>query len=312
MKFMEPIRIELPLGIMFRTVNCYLIPGEQLTLVDCGFDSEESWDVFQKKIKELGYGVNDIEQILITHEHLDHIGLLPRIMEFSKATVQAPKMIEGWFARPDEMKATALSFIKRLYSKVGIPEGIQKKGLKFSDRIHSYPAIEDLGRFEFFAEGDLVQIGNADWEVLNTPGHCPTQFVFLQKEEKQIFGSDMLLPIAPVPIIYEDPDQPGTVNRALKDLLASYERLKALDLRTVYPGHGPIFSDANAMIAKQLARIQTRKSECQELYRSGLTTVYEIHQKMYPDHQLPPNFSGIHMILGYLDLLREEGESITD
>lgn len=305
---MEPIRIELPLGIMFRSVNCYLIPGEQLTLVDCGFDSAESWDVFQKKIKEHGYAVNDIEQILITHEHPDHIGLLPKIMEHSEAIVKAPKMIEGWFSRPEEMKTAGLYFIKKLYSTLGLPEEIQKKGLAFLEQARSYPNIENLDRFEFFAEGDIVQIGHADWEVLNTPGHCPTQFVFLQKEEKRIFGSDMLLPIAPMPIVSEDPDRPGKANRALKDMLTSYERLKTLGLQTVYPGHGPVFSDANSMIDQQMARIQMRKAECLELYRSGLRAVYDIHQKMYPDHRLPPNFSGIHMILGYLDLLREEGK----
>ena len=305
---MEPIRIELPLGIMFRSVNCFLIPGEQLTLVDCGFDSAENWIIFRKKIEEHGYAIKDIEQILITHEHRDHIGLLPKILDHSDAKVKAPKMIEGWFSRPEEMNAAGLSFIKKMYSRLGLPEEVQKKGLTFLERIGSFPKIEDVDRFEFFAEGDLVQIGNADWEVLNTPGHCPTQHVFLQKEKRQIFGSDMLLPIAPMPIVSEDPDRSGKANRALKDLLTSYERLKTFGLQIVYPGHGPVFSGANSMIDQQLARIQIRKAECLELYRSGLTTIYEIHQKMYPDHRLPPNFSGIHMILGYLDLLREEGE----
>lgn len=48
-EIIEPIQIELSLGIMFQFVNCYLIPGEQLTLIDCGLDSDENWIDFQKK-----------------------------------------------------------------------------------------------------------------------------------------------------------------------------------------------------------------------------------------------------------------------
>ena len=51
-QLIEPIQIDLSLGIMFQTVNCYLIPGEQLTLIDCGLDSEENWMDFQKKNKK--------------------------------------------------------------------------------------------------------------------------------------------------------------------------------------------------------------------------------------------------------------------
>ena len=93
----EPIRIELPLGIMFQTVNCYLIPGEQLTLIDCGLYSEENWLFFQERINAHGFQVSDIEQVIITHEHRDHIGLLPEIMTHSEAIIRVPKVIEGWF-----------------------------------------------------------------------------------------------------------------------------------------------------------------------------------------------------------------------
>jgi glyoxylase-like metal-dependent hydrolase (beta-lactamase superfamily II) len=107
--------------------------------------------------------------------------------------------------------------------------------------------------------------------------------VFLQKEEKRLVSGDMLLPVAPMPIAYDDPSQPGQPIRALSQLLQSFERLRAFEIQTVYPGHGKVFSDANAMIDKQLARIKMRKQ------------------------MMPPDFSGMHMVLGYLDLLEEEG-----
>ncbi len=303
----EPIRIELSLGVMFPSVNCYLVPGAPLTLVDCGVNTVENWTLLQQKIAEHGYKVSDIEQVLITHEHQDHIGLLPQIMEHSKAIIRAPKAIEGWFRRPEEMQAALYTFQEKLYSQVGFPKEMAENIKHWVAQMGTATRVKDLSRFEFFEEGEYIEMGHTQWEALNTPGHCPSQFVFLQAAEKRMFSSDMLLPIAPMPIVSEDPTQAGQTNRALKDLLVSFARLQTLNLQTIYPGHGPIFSDANAVIERQLARIEMRKMECLKWYQAGYTTVYAIHQKMYPYHQVPPNFSGLHMIIGYLDLLRAEG-----
>jgi len=303
---MEPIQIELPLGIMFKTVNCYLLPGEQLTLIDCGMDIGDSWEIFQTKLHENGFELKDIEKVILTHEHIDHVGMLPKILAHTNATIKAPLSIKRWFSHPEEMTQNMKAFAKKLYRSIGLSEEIVNAGGQFIEAINIRPVIEDLSRFEFFEAGDFLKMGHTQWEVLNTPGHCPTQFIFVQKEEKRVFSSDMLLPIAPMPIVTQDPNNPKQVNRALKDLLDSFARLRKIDFQKIYPGHGPIFSNANTVIDQQIARIQMRKVACLECYQSGHQTVYEIHQMMYPKHSLPPNFSGIHMIIGYLDLLKEE------
>ena len=306
----EPIRIEIPLGIMFQTVNCYLIPGEQLTLIDCGLYSEENWKFFQEKINALGYIVKDIEQVIITHEHRDHIGMLPEIMEDSDAVIRGPKSIEGWFSQPAKMKKLQGEFNAKLFSSLGFPkEQFELVGQFFKGETMGRK-INAMDRFHFYKEGDVLKIGKEDWEVLNTPGHCPNQFVFLQKEQKRIFGSDMLLPIAPMPIIVEDENHPGQPTKSLHQLLKSFERLQKYNIETVYPGHGPEFKDANAIIEKQLARIKMRKEECYDAIKNGFSTPFKINRKMYPYQNMPPDFSGMFMVLGYVDLLESEGRII--
>lgn len=302
----EPIRIEIPLGIMFQTVNCYLIPGEQLTLIDCGLHSAENWKLFQEKINTHGFKISDIEQVIITHEHRDHIGLLPEIMAHSDAIVRAPKAIEGWFARPAEMKKKQAGFSEQLFKSLGFPKEQLAKVFQFFEADIMVEKIEEMNRFHFYQEGEKLRIGEEDWEILNTPGHCPNQFVFLQKEQKRIFGSDMLLPIAPMPIIVEDVNNEGQPTPSLHDLLASFQRLLKYNIQTIYPGHGNVFVDANAMIEKQLARIEMRKEECFEVIKNGFSTPYQINRKMYPYQNMPPDFSGMFMVLGYVDLLIEE------
>jgi len=303
----EPIQIELSLGIMFPSVNCFLIPGEELTLIDCGLHSKENWKRLQDRLEEHGYKVKDIEQVIITHEHRDHIGLLPEIIANSNAIIRIPKSIEKWIVQPEQMKTQLGTFNKKLFGSLGFPEKVLDQVFQFIDIVELGKKIEPTDRLHFFKEGDYLRFGNTDWEVLNTPGHSPTQYVFLQKEQRRIFGSDMLLPIAPMPIIMEDANRKGEPTRSLNALLNSFQRLKQFDIQTVYPGHGPIFSNANAVIDKQLSRIQMRKEECFEAVKEGHLTPYQINRKMYPYQSIPPDFSGMYMVLGYIDLLQQEG-----
>ncbi|MEL7220998.1 MAG: MBL fold metallo-hydrolase [Bacteroidota bacterium] len=300
-------RIELPLGIMFPTVNCYIIPGAQLTLIDCGFRTEEAWDVFQLKLKELGYQVADIEQVIITHEHEDHIGLLSLILAHSDAVIRAPKMIEEWFKQPHVINKRYQEFTKNIISTLGLPKEKLQQSYQYLEYAKAVDPVSEMNRFEFYEAGDTLRFGERDWEVLSTPGHCLSQMVFHQQEENWLLGSDMLLPITPMPIIEPVPDQPGKSTRALKLLLHSFDRLKTFDIQLVYPGHGPAFPNANEVIDRQLTRIQMRKEECFDKIVAGAATPFEICQQMYPHQIIPPDFSGLMMILGYTDLLEEEG-----
>ena len=305
-KRIEPIKIELPLGIMFKSVNCYLIPGKILTLIDCGFSTKGNWEIFQNKIEEHGYQVGDIEQVLVTHEHRDHIGLLSEILAHTKAIVRAPKAIQNYLETPVIVKEQLGQFTKLLFQSVGFPKDQLQQVFQFWEMIKINQKVEAIDRIQYFEEGDHLFFADTIWEVLCTPGHCLSQTVFIQKEEKRIISSDMLLPIAPMPIIMEDPDRPGQATKALVQLLQSYDRLKAYEFDTVYPGHGPVFRNANAVIELQLARIQLRKEECYDCIKDGLLTPYQINRKMYPYQQMPPDFSGLYMVLGYIDLLIEE------
>ncbi|MDW3647332.1 MAG: MBL fold metallo-hydrolase [Bacteroidia bacterium] len=303
----KPIRIELALGIMFQHVNCYLMPGDALSLIDCGLYTQENWFLLQEELKQHGYQISDLEQVIITHEHRDHIGMLPEIMANSGAEILAPKAIKAWFEKPIDMNREEVRFNKRLLAKLGFPEEVLSNAHKFFDQREISRPIEEVSRIQYFEEGDRLQLGNTEWEILHTPGHSPTQYIFLEEGAERVFGSDMLLPIAPMPIPVEGKGEDDPESGALASLLKSYERIKAFDIGEVFPGHGPIFSGANGTIDRQLARIQMRKEECYEAIKSGFTTPYQINRKMYPYQETPPDFSGLYMVLGYLQLLQLEG-----
>ena len=81
------IRIEIPIPFPIRSVNAYFIPDSNPTLIDAGFRSEKGLDAVELAIKKAGYRLTDIKRILLTHGHLDHIGLAGKIAAMSGTEV---------------------------------------------------------------------------------------------------------------------------------------------------------------------------------------------------------------------------------
>ena len=70
-------------------VNCYLIEDEPLTLVDTGPNSGTSLDELETGLAELGHRIEDLELIVLTHQHMDHLGLVEILARRSGARVAA-------------------------------------------------------------------------------------------------------------------------------------------------------------------------------------------------------------------------------
>ena len=65
-------KIELPIPFPLKTMNVYFIDEAPRTLVDAGIKTEASFDTLKKGLETIGYGLDSIERILITHGHIDH------------------------------------------------------------------------------------------------------------------------------------------------------------------------------------------------------------------------------------------------
>ena len=69
-------RLQLPTPFLVGRVNCYLIDDEPLTLIDTGPNSGTSLDELERALAQHGRSVEDLGLIVITHQHMDHLGLL--------------------------------------------------------------------------------------------------------------------------------------------------------------------------------------------------------------------------------------------
>ena len=82
-------RLQIPTPFAVGRVNCYLIEDEPLTLVDTGPNSGKALDQLERQLVRAGHSIEDLELIVITHQHIDHLGLVEIVAEHSGAEVAA-------------------------------------------------------------------------------------------------------------------------------------------------------------------------------------------------------------------------------
>src|SRR5579863_9939337 len=84
MATIEAIPIPLP---HVGSVNAWLLRGDPLTLLDTGPYSDSALDALERGLKACGVTVADIELVIGTHHHHDHVGLAATIRRRSGARI---------------------------------------------------------------------------------------------------------------------------------------------------------------------------------------------------------------------------------
>lgn len=304
---MEPIRIELPAGWSMGSVNAYLFTQPEVVLVDTGERTEASWEALVDGLAAHGVAPRDISRIVITHPHVDHFGQARRILDESDATVWIFEQGAPWLLPSSSLWEARANFYRDYFlPRSGLSPEARRLIVRGNEELRSMAVTVPADRIVTFRAGGELRMGGMAWRIIYTPGHASTQTVFYQPETRQLLSADMLLAVVPAPMVEHPP--PGKQRRepALPLFMRSLDMLAALEIDTVYPGHGRPFGDHRRVIARQRERIETRKAECLALIGDGRSTIPELLEIMYA-HQPPVGrIAGLWMLVGYLDLLLAE------
>jgi glyoxylase-like metal-dependent hydrolase (beta-lactamase superfamily II) len=100
-------------------------------------------------------------------------------------------------------------------------------------------------------DGQILPLGEADWQVVGTPGHTPGHLSLWQPDERLLVVGDALsnYDVGWVNLALDGPDATSTA-------LASVHRLADLAPRVILPAHGPIPVDSGAALATAIRRAQ--------------------------------------------------------
>ena len=117
--------LPIPTPFAVGRVNCYLIEDDPLTLVDTGPNSGKALDELERALAARGHAIEDLELIVVTHQHIDHIGLVEILARRSGAEVAAldplaplPGALRRATPRPTTSSPQALML------RHGIPEDV--------------------------------------------------------------------------------------------------------------------------------------------------------------------------------------------
>jgi glyoxylase-like metal-dependent hydrolase (beta-lactamase superfamily II) len=164
-----------------------------------------------------------LDRLVNTHLHSDHCG--------GNAALQA-----------------------RYACHTAIPVAEADKVRAWDEEALSYRATgQQCDRFTFdatVAPGDVLRLGELDWQALAAPGHDPHSLIFWCAAEGILISADALWQNGFGVIFPELEGESGFAEaRATLDLIAQ------LDARLVVPGHGAPFTDVKAALARANSRV---------------------------------------------------------
>lgn len=224
---MQPIRLD---NAVFEGENTvYLLDGSDgpTTLIDAGAATDAVYDHLASALDAHGVGIDGLEQILLTHWHYDHSGLAGRLQDESDATVRVHvrdlPLVAG------EGRPEMQSLREALFESWAIPAEPREELLSFL-RFH-----EDLTggnpEVEPFEDGDRIETGAGELEVVHLPGHAAGACAFVRGDTA--FVGDVILPEYTPNVGGADPRITDPVGTYMESL----DRLASLSLDRAYPGH---------------------------------------------------------------------------
>jgi len=306
----DPIILPLPTPFATRTVNCLLLEGEPLTLVDPGPDWEETAIELDAALRMRGLRIEDVEQIVLTHQHLDHVGLAHAVRERSGAPVAAHHLLLDFLADlPDSMRQEDdyQADVMRLH---GVPEERIRELYAVSEIHRRYGGSVQVDRQ--LQEGDVIEMGGRSYDVEFRSGHSPTDTIFVSPDHRlAIVGDHLIGKISSNPVVHRPLDRPADVRdrrRALVAYLDSLRRTAALDIDLLLPGHGnPVEEGHGALVADRLEFHDRRKERIFGALAGGPLTAHEIALVLWGSVAEREAFLTLSETLGHLDLLEDEG-----
>jgi glyoxylase-like metal-dependent hydrolase (beta-lactamase superfamily II) len=304
-------RIAVPTPFLVGRVNCYLIDDRPLTLVDTGPNSGKSLDELEQALGALDHRVEELELIVITHQHMDHLGLLEILARRSGADVAALDLLAGYLGNFTASAAQDDEFAMGVMRRHGVPSDL---ATALSSVGASFRAFGSSGRVTRpLRDGDQLEFEERTLEVLHRPGHSPSDTVFWDRERASLIAGDHLLGhISSNPLVSRPlGGDPGTARpRALIQYIASMRATRELPLKLVLPGHGDPVSDHVALIDERLRMHERRARKLLGMLADGPLTAYELALRMWGNVAVTQAYLTISEVLGHMDLLTAAGSAI--
>ncbi|HEX2409931.1 MAG TPA: MBL fold metallo-hydrolase [Solirubrobacteraceae bacterium] len=301
-----PVAIPLPLAHV-GSVNAWLLPGDPVTLIDTGPRDDDALAALEAGLRREGLRVEDIELVLATHHHLDHVGLAATIQRRAGATVAVLDRIADYGARYGAEVEDDRRFARALMTHHGVPDQVVADSEDFWDFIRA--TTEDFQADVRLLDGDRVAAGGRSLQVLARPGHSTTDTLFVDDRDAIAFAGDHLLAAisSNTEICAPDRAQDGRARSRLR-YLENLERTQEMPLARLLTGHGAPVTDHRRLVQ---ARLRDHVRRCERILAvldAGPRTAFEVAGGLWPERTLMQQpLLVVWEVVGNLELLLSAG-----
>ena len=294
---------------------CYVIEGDDLTLVDPGCYGSLSY--LEQGLEKLGRSLTDVSRIVVSHGHMDHDGSCPPVIRKSGAELWAHE-IYGTMLQADRDDVEwgwrkEVQGFKAFESSETMTKAIEHRELNRVLKL-DHPVTDELqaGGFTFYY----------------TPGHSPDELCILF--DQVLFSGDHILPlITPHPSVAMSYDSfqaalPAAYRGAneiygLKALLTSLKRMAALEGDiTVLPAHRAFHRGKFNPIGVERATeiLEHHRNRCHELtdvMKSGPKGLVTITREYFSNRELGEQnfFLAFTEVMAHIEMMQEAGDIST-
>ncbi|TFF93062.1 MAG: MBL fold metallo-hydrolase [Promethearchaeota archaeon] len=310
------LRIDIPFDVKFVCVYLFELGGKRV-LIDAGLHILPWKKIFLQELKKLKIHIRDIDYCIVSHEHLDHCGLL----KFFKRKNPEMKILMHKFTEeslrltsdPDNFKTMKEN--AKEFSKDFIQYGMEPKYVK---RVIQYFLLwPQLIRYVepdlIIDEDSAVPIDSKSLECIWTPGHSIGHICVFNPESSHLFSGDHILSrITPHIGIYHqlslvEPEH--FYPNILEKYLASLDKIELLSPNTIFPAHQEIIYNPLERIKEIKAHHQNRFKEIKNIIKDKPKTPYKISQLHFgTDLDDMNKYLAMNEVLGHLIYLENHGE----
>lgn len=266
------LQIQLPQSPL-KTLNCYIMVSDGRNLiVDTGFNRPECLEALQAGIEALGLDMGSTD-VLATHFHADHTGLISQIISDSSRVYMGRTdrlMFIQNMTRSDEYWRDAEERFRR--------EGYPEQELAHTRLANPARKFTSSGLFDIVPldEGAVLPVGDLHWTVISTPGHTPGHICLYEPAEKLLItGDHLLFDITPNIAWWK------VMEDSLGSYLGSLHKVSAYEVEQVLPGHRGIEGSLQRRVGELLEHHENRLGDVMEIVRQEpRLTGYEIAARM--------------------------------
>ncbi|MGI5971968.1 MAG: MBL fold metallo-hydrolase [Oscillospiraceae bacterium] len=303
-------RIDVPLpGNPLKTLNSYFIKGsDRNLLIDTGFNMDECRTALLEGLRELGADMFRTD-IYVTHLHSDHIGL---------ADVIASPESKVFLTEIDhDILIDSTRGRWERYDEILLREGFSKDELEALVTKNPARAFAPatLPPITHVKDGDVLNYGGLDLEVIEVTGHTPGNTVLYVRDLKLMFlGDHVLFDITPNIISWME------VDNSLAKYCDNLRKIREYDVSIPLPAHRTVTCTMRERIDQILEHHKNRLNEALSVIKEqpGLN-LYDIASKMtwqirtssnkWEDFPIGQKFFAIGETLSHMEYLIAEGKA---